>query len=61
MAYEASENSQEALEIFKTVYEMDKTFREVSSKVDALGNNSKKRGETEAIPSMDNALEVELL
>lgn len=61
LAYEASENSQEALEIFKTVYEMDKTFREVSSKLDELGNNSKKGGETEAIPSMDNALEVELL
>lgn len=61
LAYEASGNKQEALEMFKTVYAMDKTFREVSSKVDELGNNSKKGGETEAIPSMDNTLEVELL
>ena len=61
LAYEASENNQEALEIFKSIYEMDKGFRKVSSKVKELTKKSEKEGEIDVIPAVDDMLEVELL
>ncbi|MBI3398043.1 MAG: tetratricopeptide repeat protein [Deltaproteobacteria bacterium] len=61
LAYEASGNSHEAVEVFKSVYETDKTFREVASKVNRLIKKTKKGDETEAIPSRDNMIEIELL
>lgn len=61
LAYEASENSQEATEIFKSIYEMDKGFRDVSSKVKELAKKSKKKGKLDVIPAMDDMIEVEIL
>lgn len=61
LAYEASGREDEALEVFKSIYEIDKGFREVSSKIKELTNSSKKENEAEAIPLMDDMLEVELL
>jgi len=61
LAYEASGNIQEALEVFKSTYEMDKGFRDVSSKVKELTKKSRKRGKLDVIPAMDDMIEVEIL
>lgn len=61
LAYEASGDYQEALEVFKSIYEGDKTFREISSKVKELTKKVKKEDRDKDIPSMDDILEVELL
>jgi len=61
LAYEASGDYQEALEVFKSIYEGDKRFREVSSKVKELTKKVKKEDREDDIPSMDDILEVELL
>jgi len=61
LAYEASGDYQEALEVFKSIYEGDKTFREVSYKVKELTKKVKKEDREQDIPSMDDMLEVELL
>lgn len=61
LAYEASGNNVEALEIFKSIYDMDKGFRKVSSKVKELAKKSEKEGKVDLIPSADDILEVEFL
>ncbi|MBI3753041.1 MAG: tetratricopeptide repeat protein [Deltaproteobacteria bacterium] len=61
LAYEASGREDEALEVFKSIYDIDRGFREVSSKIKELTNTSKKENEAEAIPLTDDMLEVELL
>jgi len=61
LAYEASGDYQEALEVFKSIYEGDKRFREVSSKVKELTKKVKKEDREDDIPSRDDILEVELL
>ncbi len=59
LAHEASGNSQDALEVFKAIFEMDRTFRKVSVKIKELTEQVRK---TRKIPpSMDDMLEVELL
>ena len=61
LAYEASGNIQEALEVFKSTYDMDKGFRDVSSKVKELTKKSRKKGKLDVIPAMDDMIEVEIL
>ena len=61
LEYEASGDYQEALEVFKSIYEGDKRFREVSSKVKELTKKVKKEDREDDIPSRDDILEVELL
>jgi tetratricopeptide (TPR) repeat protein len=61
LAYEASGNIQEAVEVFKSTYEMDKGFRDVSSKVKELTKKSRKKGKFDVIPAMDDMIEVEIL
>lgn len=62
LAYEAAAKSDDALEVFKSIYEMDKTFREVSSKLNELTKKLRKyTKKVETIPLKDNILEVEIL
>lgn len=61
LAYEAAGNSDEALEVFKSIHDIDKGFREVSSKIEELTKVSKKKIEAVAIPLADDMLEVEIL
>lgn len=58
LAYEAANNNQEALEVFKSIYTTDSSFREVFHKVEKLTEDTTKG---EFIPLMDDVLEVELL
>lgn len=62
LAYEAAAKSDDALGIYKSIYEMDKAFREVSSKVNGLTKKLRKdTKKVETIPLKDNILEVEIL
>lgn len=61
LAYEAAGSAHEALEVFKSVYEMDKGFREVSYKIKKLREKPEDEVEVGAIPLTDDMLEVELL